>query len=54
MSTPSAPTFLGLVSKDKSVYLNWTVHSMGDSDIVDYVVQRKLASDPDSWFNRRC
>ena len=50
MSTPAAPTFLGLVSKDKSVYLNWTVPSMGESDIVDYVVQRKLADEPDSCF----
>jgi hypothetical protein len=38
MSTPAAPAIMGLVSKDKSVYLNWTVPSMGDSEIVDYVV----------------
>jgi len=50
MSTPAAPTIIGLASKDKSVYLNWTVPSIGDSDIVDYVVQRKLASEPDSCF----
>jgi hypothetical protein len=50
MSTPAAPTIMGLVSRDKSVYLNWTVPSMGDSEIVDYVVQRKLANEPDSCF----
>jgi hypothetical protein len=52
MPTPAAPTILNLVSKDKSVYLNWTVPSMGEgeSDIVDYVVQRKLANEPDSCF----
>ena len=41
---------MGLVSRDKAVYLNWTIPSMGDSEIVDYVVQRKLANEPDSCF----
>ena len=50
MPVPATPIILGMVIRDKAVYLNWTIPAMGESEIIDYIVQRKLENEPDSCF----